>query len=384
MTLVVTEARVRVLVVDDDQQVRRMLRRLLERHDDFEVVGVSATGDGCIALVDDLKPDVVLMDMEMPGMTGAEATRAIKTSHPETKVVALSGRGDEEIVGEMIRAGASGYLLKGSDAEDLIDSLRAVAQGQGALAPEVTPHVLEDLAELYKREQERADALEELDRMKREFMNVVSHELKTPLTSIKGGLSTLQHRWEAMDDELKISFVDMMDKQAERLSRMIRQILTDSGIQRGSFESFTEVFSLADAAREAVADAGAKERVAIEGDGGVVRADRGQVIEVIRSLVDNAVRFTPGRVTVSVAEDGDRSFVRVADDGPGIEPTLLIRMMEQPFLQADQSATRTAGGLGLSLYVANQVIDALGGHLEASSDPEKGSTFTAVLPAAGH
>lgn len=384
MTLVATEARVRVLVVDDDQQVRRMLRRLLERHGDFEVVGVSATGDGCIALVDDLKPDVVLMDMEMPGMTGAEATQAIKASHPETKVVALSGRGDEAIVGEMIRAGASGYLLKGSDAEDLIDSLRAVAQGQGALAPEVTPHVLEDLAELYKREQERADALEELDRMKREFMNVVSHELKTPLTSIKGGLSTLHHRWEAMDDELKLSFVDMMDKQAERLSRMIRQILTVSGIQRGSFESFTEAFSLADAAREAVADAGAKERITIEGAGAVVQSDRGQVIEVIRSLVDNAVRFTPGRVTVEVADDGDRSFVRVADDGPGIEPALLTRMMDQPFLQADQSATRTAGGLGLSLYVANQVIVALGGRLEASSDPEKGSTFTAVLPAAGH
>ena len=384
MSLVATGARVRVLVVDDDHQVRRMLRRLLERHPDFDVVGVSASGEAGIALVDDLRPDVVLMDMEMPGMTGAEATAAIKASHPSTKVVALSGRGDEEIVGEMIRSGASGYLLKGSDAEDLIDSLLAVAQGQGALAREVTPHVLEDLAELYKREQERADALAELDRMKREFMNVVSHELKTPLTSIKGGLSTLQNRWEAMDDELKMSFVDMMEKQAERLSRMIRQILTVSGIQRGSFESHTETFPLGEAAREAIAEIGEKDRVSISGDGGGVQADRGQLIEVIRSLVENAVRFTPGTVSVEVGEDGDHAFVRVRDDGPGMDPALLGRMMEQPFLQADSSATRSAGGLGLSIYVANQVIDALGGRLEASTDPAAGSTFTALLPSSGH
>jgi len=382
MSLVATDARVRVLVVDDDHQVRRMLRRLLERRPEFDVVGVSATGDGCVALVEELHPDVVLMDMEMPGMTGAEATQAIKTSHPETKVVALSGRGDEEIVGEMIRAGASGYLLKGSDAEDLIESLLAVARGQGALAHEVTPHVLEDLAELYRREQERANALEELDRMKREFMNVVSHELKTPLTSIKGGLATIQHRWDVMDDELKLSFVEMMDKQAERLSRMIRQILTVSGIQRGNFESTTEIFMLGDAAREAVAEIGEDDRISIDGDGASVRADRGQLVEVIRSLVDNAVRFTEGSIEVQVTRDGDSAVVRVVDEGPGIEPGLLARMMEQPFTQADSSATRATGGLGLSLYVANQVLDALGGRMEATSNPENGSTFAAVLPAA--
>ena len=384
MSAVATDAKVRVLVVDDDHQVRRMLRRLLDRHPSFDVVGMSETGDAGVALVDELRPDVVLMDMEMPGMTGAEATAAIKASHPQTKVVALSGRGDEAVVGEMIRSGASGYLLKGSDAEDLIESLLAVARGQGALAREVTPHVLEDLAELYKREQERADTLEELDRMKREFMNVVSHELKTPLTSIKGGLSTLQNRWEAMDDELKMSFVDMMDKQAERLSRMIRQILTVSGIQRGSFESHTESFPLAEAAREAVAEMGDKDRISIEGDGGVVRADKGQLVEVIRSLVENAVRFTPGPVRVEVAEVDGQASVRVADEGPGFDPTLLARMMEQPFLQVDSSATRSAGGLGLSLYVANQVIDALGGRFVATTDPNGGSTFTAVLPSAGH
>jgi signal transduction histidine kinase len=372
--------RVRVLIVDDDQQVRRMLRRLLTRHPAFEVVGMSATGDAGVALVADLQPDLVLMDMDMPGMTGTEATQAVKSAFPQTKVVALSGRRDEETVAEMIRAGASGYLLKGSDAADLIESLLAVAQGQGALAHEVTPHVLEDLAELYAREQERANALEDLDRMKREFMNVVSHELKTPLTSIKGGLSTLQHRWEAMNDELKLSFVEMMDKQAERLSRMIRQILTVSGIQRGSFESASETFDLAEAAREAVAETGADPRVAFEGEPTIVSADRGQIVEVIRSLVDNAARFTEGKITVRIASSDHGASVEVADEGPGMDPALLERLMQQPFIQADSSATRTAGGLGLSLYVANQVLDALGGRLEAETDPSAGSRFTVVLP----
>ena len=375
----------RVLVVDDDIQVRRMLRRLLERHPNFEVVGDSASGTAAVPLVDELHPDVVLMDMEMPGMTGAEATRAIKTTHPDTKVVALSGRGDEAVVGEMIRAGASGYLLKGSDADELIESLMAVARGEGALAREVTPHVLEDLAELYKREQERANALEDLDRMKREFMNVVSHELKTPLTSIKGGLATMKARWDALDDELKLSFVDMMDKQAERLSRMVRQILTVSGIQRGSFEASTEMFLLGEAAIEAVEEVGgAAARAKVDTQEVYVRADRGQVVEVIRSLVDNAIRFTTGDVYVTVARRGAECVAEIEDRGPGMDPALLTRLLEHPFTQADSSATRSAGGLGLSLYVAAQVLDALGGRLECATDPEKGSRFAAVLPLAAN
>lgn len=134
--------RLRVVVVDDHQLVRQGTRDILERDPAIEVVGDAATGEEALTLVGSLCPDVVLMDIGLPGMSGVDATRAICAARPCVKVLALTIHGDDEYVFKMLEAGAAGYLLKDVRDRELIDAVHAVAAGAGVLDPAVTTTVL--------------------------------------------------------------------------------------------------------------------------------------------------------------------------------------------------------------------------------------------------
>ena len=121
--------RIRVLIADDHAILRQALRRLLEQHPEIEVVGDASNGREAIAAVEKLLPDVVLMDMVMPGLTGLEATRQIRKRFSKTRVLILTGyMEDEQIIGAL-RAGASGYVVKKSDTEELLLGIQAVNRG---------------------------------------------------------------------------------------------------------------------------------------------------------------------------------------------------------------------------------------------------------------
>jgi DNA-binding NarL/FixJ family response regulator len=120
---------IRVLVADDHQIVRDGLNALLGALDGVEVVGLAADGVDALHLVDETTPDVVVMDIQMPRLDGLEATRRITARHPATKVVMLTMNEDDETVLAAIRGGASGYLLKGSGADEVQHAIRAAAAG---------------------------------------------------------------------------------------------------------------------------------------------------------------------------------------------------------------------------------------------------------------
>jgi two-component system, NarL family, response regulator LiaR len=126
---------IRVLIVDDHALVRSGLNTFLLAYDDLEIVGEAASGPEAIRLIEVRRPDVVLMDLKLPGMSGAAATRAIRAAHPGVQVIALTSFPEEDLVREVLEAGATGYLLKDVSADDLAAAIRAAAQGEPALAP---------------------------------------------------------------------------------------------------------------------------------------------------------------------------------------------------------------------------------------------------------
>jgi DNA-binding NarL/FixJ family response regulator len=139
----VTGAKVRVLAADDQRVIREGLAMLLGLLPDVEVVGTAANGEEALTLADELRPDVILMDLRMPRMDGVEATRRLRSSHPEIKVVVLTTYADDRSVIEALRAGALGYLTKDAGADEIRQALQRVASGQAALDPAVQMHLID-------------------------------------------------------------------------------------------------------------------------------------------------------------------------------------------------------------------------------------------------
>ena len=131
---------IRIVLVDDEQMVRSGLRMILESEDGFVVVGEAGDGAAAVELVKRLDPDVVLMDIQMPGMNGLDATREIVAlgRDASSRVLVLTTFDLDEYVYEALRAGASGFLLKRTPAEDLVAGVRVVAAGEALLSPSVT------------------------------------------------------------------------------------------------------------------------------------------------------------------------------------------------------------------------------------------------------
>ena len=140
--------KIRVLIADDHVIVRYGVRQLLAAEPDIEIVGEAVDGNQAVALADELQPAVVLMDIGMPGMDGLEATRQIKTNWPDIHVLVLTMHRSEEYFFEMLKKGASGYILKGAETSDLILAVRVVAQGEVFLYPTMAQKLVRDYLSL--------------------------------------------------------------------------------------------------------------------------------------------------------------------------------------------------------------------------------------------
>ncbi len=137
-----SEGRIRVVLVDDHATIRAGLEQLLAGTEDLEVVGSAHDGTSAVALVGSLHPDVVLMDLQMPGVDGVAATHAIRATLPDVDVLVLTSFSDSERIVAALDAGAVGYLLKDADPEDVLQGIRAVSRGESPLHPKAARQLL--------------------------------------------------------------------------------------------------------------------------------------------------------------------------------------------------------------------------------------------------
>lgn len=166
----------RLLLADDHAVVRSGLRMLLEAQPDFEIVGEAESGRQAVEMVKDLKPNAVLMDIQMPDLNGIEATKLIRENSPETRVLALTMHEDDHYFFEMLQAGASGYVLKRAAPDELVQAIRTVCRGEVFLYPTMAKRLVSDYLKR-SDEEEKTKAYSDLTDREQEVLTLIAEGL---------------------------------------------------------------------------------------------------------------------------------------------------------------------------------------------------------------
>lgn len=371
------ERRIRVLIVDDEQGFRETLAKRLGKRG--AVVSQAGDGEQALAALDRESVDVVLLDVNMPGLSGLEVLGRIRSDHPNTEVILVTGQASTRDGVTGIKAGAFDYLTKPIEIEQLIEKIR---------------HAFDKLVRVEEQAREaefRARMAQQLAATERlaslgTLSAGVAHEINNPLAVINqaaGWLKNRVDRDEHINPELRQSVdlaLEKINKSVKRARRITHQLLSFSRQN----ESVIQEFNLSDLAAEVIdltrkiaSDNQAEAAASCEIKDMVLWSDPFQVRQVLINLVTNGLQAVGpgGLVQLTITGDETKAAALVRDNGPGIPPENLGRIFE-PFF-----TTKPPGqGTGLGLSVSRGIIEKLGGRIEVESKLGAGAVFKVVLP----
>jgi signal transduction histidine kinase len=366
-------------VVDDNDGFRESLVALLISGG-VDVVGEASSGREALDLVAALSPDIVLMDVRMPHMDGVETTRRLKATHPAIRVMAVTAQEDEATVREMLVAGASGYVTKNADGDDILDAVNEAAAGGAVLSPAITPAVIGQLTEALESERKRAGELEEahlalIERVGRrhELVARLGHELRTPVTVILGLAHTL-----ARGDLPGVDHEELLERLVTRANKLAKLIERFEGAMDAAAGEPVDVRAVVDGV------AGEEPRIHLHMPDPLPAAWSNPMLarRVLEELVDNACRFSPSDRPIEIEVVADQVIsVRIRDHGDGILESDRDRIFE-PLEQAEALDARTHEGAGVGLSLGRAAARAMDGDLVLESSGPDGSTFLWTLPIA--
>jgi len=370
-------AQSKILVVDDEQSVATTIKAILQL-DGNEVTAVT-TGKEALDLLGRQEFDVVLTDLRLDDLDGIEILRETQKLWPDTVSIMLTGYASLESAVTALRSGAYDYLIKPSD----VDELRATV-GRG----------LER-----RRLRQRLVELEQLDKLKTQFLSMASHELRTPLTAVSGFMQIARRRMGRIGAATEVpqpwreeaqkadETLDMANRQAKKLARLIDELLDVSRLQQGRVEMRLAEIDLGEVVREVgermkLLSKGHEIETNVEGTAPIV-GDRDRIEQVFENLVGNAIKYSPenGRIEVSLRVNGASAAVSVRDHGIGIAPAEVEKIFGLFYRSPDPRADHV-GGLGLGLYISREIVSRHHGRLWAERNPDAGTTFHVTLPLA--
>ncbi|MBI3947749.1 MAG: response regulator transcription factor [Armatimonadetes bacterium] len=199
---------IRVLIADDHPLILEGLASLLVRQADMEVVAKAASGSEAIERALESDPDVILMDIRMPGLDGVEATRRIRHDNPRARVIMLTVYEDDASIFNAIKAGACGYMLKDVGTDILVDSIRRAARGESLIHPAIAARVLEEFSRLSRdREQVPADLFQQLTRREVEILRLLAEGLSNKEIALRLTISekTVKNHLSSIFDKLQVN-----------------------------------------------------------------------------------------------------------------------------------------------------------------------------------
>ena len=191
--------KIKVFLAEDHVLMREGTREFLEREEDIEVVGEAGDGEEAVRLATQLRPDVAIIDIAMPGLNGIEVTKRIKAQKPSTAILILTAYDNDQYVFAVLDAGAAGYLLKTVDSQELVEAVRAVHAGESVLHPAVARKVIDRLA-AYRRKPTEGEEIEQLTKREMDVLKLaakglrnkeIAEELVLSVRTVQGHLSNI-------------------------------------------------------------------------------------------------------------------------------------------------------------------------------------------------
>ena len=267
----------------------------------------------------------------------------------------------------------------------IVASIQRIAKGDfGARAEVPVSDDEHPLGRLVTSINEMAGELETMERLRQEFVSNVSHEIRSPLTSIQGFAEAL--RDDALPPEDRTRYLAIIEAESRRLGELSDNLLRLTSLESEREPLRPEPFALDRQVRQVILAAEplwAAKGIAVEAslDPTTIHGDAALLAHVWANLLDNAVKFTPegGRISVTLTAGTQVAQVRVSDSGPGIPDEARDRIFER-FFKADASRDRRTPGSGLGLALARKIVELHGGSIRAEAGPERGAAFTVTLP----
>ena len=376
------QPRARILLADDNADMREYLRRLLASKYEVEAV---ADGEAALGRARLQHYDLVLSDVMMPKLDGFGLLRALRGDDrtQSIPVILLSARAGEESRVEGMGAGADDYLVKPFSARELLARVEAHLN-----LYRVRKEAEESLMRLMVAEQKARANAEMANRVKDEFLAMLSHELRTPLNAIIGWSHLLKKG--QLNERDREHGINVIDRNAEAQRAIIDELLDISRIVTGKLKLEKQPVDLAttistaiDSLRPSAESKNIEIVTSIDSEAGPVSGEPVRLQQVIWNLLSNALKFTPsgGRIEVELNVVGEFLEVTISDTGEGIDAEFLPSIFER-FRQADSSTRRMHGGLGLGLSIVRSLVEMHDGEIHAASEGKgKGATFTLTLPA---
>jgi len=370
----VNEKTLHVLLVEDNAGDARLLREMFstEKPGSFELTHLMNMSDAMMHLAK-AEVDVLLLDLGLPDAYGLETVRRAHTAAPRVPLIVLTGLDDEVLAADAMKEGAQDYLIKGQ-----IEN-RALPR---ALRHAIERHRMQSETDIIRTQQLQ---------FKDEFLSHVSHELRSPLTSIYQFVTILQDR---LAGELNVEQHDHLGvvlRNVKQLQSMINDLVEVTRMQAGKLKIELQCTSVCDAIHYAVntlqvaaTSKGITLTSEMEDPLPSVCADPTRVRQILLILLDNAIKFTPANGAVKVRarvfkEDANLLVVEVSDSGCGISPEMSEPIFERLF-QTPDPASAGRKGLGLGLFICKELVIRQGGQIWVKSALGKGAVFFVTLP----
>ncbi len=384
----------RILVVDDETLILDLAEMLLTTRG-YEVI-TAQSGEECLKLVEQEKPPLVLLDYMMPGMDGMTTLQEMRKGFPDTYVIMLTGKGNEQIAVEVMKAGAADYILKPFSNQDLIDRIENVLRIRRIEIHNrelrVERERLQSEIESWNRELERRvqEKSFELEQAHAEILQAeklaslghlvagLAHEIRNPLNAIS--LFGQMLKPALAHDAEKVGYVDRLLSEVDRVDNILVKLLASSSRSRGTSQpvSLRQVIEgvLANFSEQLEAhDVGLDK--SLERGLPMITADPAEIESIFTNLFTNALyeMRKGGRLGVRLARKQELIHIEVSDTGQGIPPENLSKIFD-PFF------TTKTKGTGFGLSVVLRIVKTYHGHIKAQSELGQGTVFQIEFPVA--